>query len=137
MWILTILPDWIWSLLIVAGIGSLLAGWFIKIYQLPLQLAGILAIVLGTWFTGAAHNEAVWQSKIKELEEKLKVAEVKSNEVTEKIVYKTKEKVFVVKQAVDVVRKEIEIQKEIVNEGCKLNPTAVKLYNDAVTGGVK
>lgn len=137
MWILSILPSWVWPILIVLGVGSIVAGFFIKIYQLPLQLAGILAIVSGTWFMGAAHNEALWQSKVKELEEKVKVAELNGNKVTEKIVYKTKEKVLVVKHAVDVVRKEIEIQKEVVNEGCKLNPTAVKLYNDSVNGGVK
>lgn len=137
MWLLSFLPSWIWMFLIVAGITALVAGWFIKLYQLPLQLAGVLAIVTGVWFEGAAHTETVWQSKIKELEEKIKIAESKSNEVTEKIVYKTKEKVVVVKQAVDVIRTEIQIQKEFINEGCQLNPTAVRMYNKAVSGESK
>lgn len=137
MWILTFLPPWVWTLLILAGFASFLAGWMVRLYQLPLQLAGLIAIAVGVWSEGAAYNNAVWEAKIKELEEKVKIAESKSNEVTEKIVYKTKEKIFVVKQAVEVVRKEIEIQKEIVNEGCTLNPTAVKLYNNAVNGEVK
>lgn len=137
MWILSFLPSWIWMFLIVAGITALVTGWFIKLYQAPLQLAGVLAIVVGVWFEGAAHTEIIWQSKIKELEEKVKIAESKSNEITEKIVYKTKEKVVVVKQAVDVIRTEIQIQKEFINEGCRLNPTAVQMYNKAVSGESK
>lgn len=137
MWILNFLPSWIWSLLIAVGVISLLAGWLVKLYQLPLQLLGVVAIVTGVWFVGAEYNNSIWQAKIKDLEDKVKIAESKSNETTEKIVYKTKEKIFVVKQAVDVVRKEIEIQKEIINEGCKLNPTAITLYNNAVNGEIK
>lgn len=137
MWLLGFLPDWIWLFLIVAGIVALVAGWLIKLYQLPLQLVGVLAIMAGVWFEGAAYNETVWQSKIKELEEKVKIAESKSTEVTEKIVYKTKEKVLVVKQDIEVIRKEIEIQKEFINNGCQLNSTAVQLYNKAVSGESK
>jgi hypothetical protein len=36
---------------------------------------------------------------------------------------------------VEVIKKEIEIKREIINEGCKLNPTAVEMYNKGITGG--
>ena len=137
MWALNILPDWAWPILIASGIILLIASWIVKVYQLPMQLISILAITMGVWMHGVSHNNSIWESKIAELEKKVKIAEDKSAIVTEKIVYRTREKIVKVKQNVEVIRTEIQIQKEIINEGCTLNSTAVDLYNNAVNGAME
>lgn len=136
MWLLTVLPDWFWSVLIASGIVLLTVSWMVKVYQLPIQLISISAIIVGVWFEGASYNNSVWESKVHTLEEQVKIAESKSKTVKEKIVYKTREKIVKVKQKVEVIRTEIKIQKEIINEGCKLNPIAVEIYNKSVNGTV-
>lgn len=99
-WMLSLLPDWFWTLVLVAGVLAVLAAWvlkfvpFIATYRLPIQVGGILALVVGVYFQGVIANEEKWQARIKELEEKIQVAETKAKEINtqveEKIVYKDK-----------------------------------------------
>ena len=60
------------------------------------------------------------------------VATAKSNETNTIIQQKVITKIQIVKQQVEVVKREIEVQKEYINTDCKVNPTAVDLYNKAV-----
>lgn len=93
-WMLSLLPDWFWTLLFFSGIGALVASKFLKMYSLPLNIGGALAVTVSLWFMGAASNEEKWQIKIKEMEAKVAAAEEKSKEansvVEEKVVNKTK-----------------------------------------------
>jgi hypothetical protein len=107
---------------------------FINIYRLALQLAGVLLLATGLYFRGGYDTEMTWRQRVADLEEKIRVAENKAPEVTKEIVTKYKDKIVVVNRGVEVVKKEIEIQREVINEGCKLNPTAVELYNRGITG---
>lgn len=76
MWQITaignFLPDWIWSALLVIGLLSMAAAWFLgKIpivsqYRFSIQLLGIISTVVSIWFLGAASNEAKWQSAMDE-----------------------------------------------------------------------
>lgn len=76
MWQITaignFLPDWIWSALLVIGLLSMAAAWFLgKIpivsqYRFSIQLLGIISTVVSIWFLGAASNEAKWQAAMDE-----------------------------------------------------------------------
>lgn len=59
-----------------------------------MKIGGAVALVLSVWMLGAASNEAKWEARVKELEEKLLVAEAESKKVnevvTEKVVTQTK-----------------------------------------------
>ena len=100
IWILSFIPDWVWTLVLIFGILGILASWvlkfipFISTYRLPIQVASIIALVVGVYFQGVIANEAKWQGKIAELQQKVAEAEIKSKEtnivVQEKIVTKTK-----------------------------------------------
>lgn len=97
-WMLSLLPDWFWTLVLIAGVLAVLAAWvlkfipFVSTYRLPIQVGGILALLVGVYFQGVIANEAKWEAKVKELEEKVAKAEAQSKEtnikVEEKIVYK-------------------------------------------------
>ena len=101
-------------------------------YKLPLQILSVVVIAFGVFIIGGVENELSWQAKVKELEAQVAVATAKSNETNTKIQYKVVTKIQVVKEQVEVVKKEIEIQKEFINADCKVNPTAIDLYNKAV-----
>ena len=93
-WILSFLPDWFWTVLLVGSIATVLLSRFFLTYKLPMKIVGSICLVLSVWMLGAASNEAKWEARVKELEEKLLVAEQASKqintEIVEKVVTKTK-----------------------------------------------
>ena len=132
-WMVSLLPDWIWTVLFFSGLASILVSFILKPYKLILQIAGAVALVISVWFMGAASNEEKWQLKAKELEEKLAVAEEKSKEenvkIEEKIVTKTK----IVKQRGEEIIKYIDKNNEIIKfvENCPLPKEAIEIHNAA------
>ena len=83
---LSLLPDWVYHLITIAGILALIAAWvlkfipFVSTYRLPIQVGGVIALLFGIWMEGGIVNEAKWQARVKELEEKVAVAEAQSKE---------------------------------------------------------
>jgi hypothetical protein len=93
-WMLGLFPDWFWTVLLISSIAAVLLSRFFLAYKLPIKIVGSICLVLSVWMLGAASNEAKWEAKVKELEEKLLVAEQASKqintEIVEKVVTKTK-----------------------------------------------
>lgn len=140
-WMLSLIPDslFIWVTYILMSIGvilyvaSKLVTWIplIKQYKLPAELVGVAGMVLGAFLFGGYGVEMSWRDKVRQLEEKIKIAESKSQEVKiqiqEKIVYKTK----VVKEKETVYIDRIkEIAKE-VDAKCEVDPRIVEQLNKA------
>ena len=138
MWILSYLPTWIFYAITVIGILGLFSSYILGMlplinqYKLPIQILSVIVIAFGVFIIGGVENELSWQVKVKELEAKVVIATAKSNETNTKIEQKVITKIQIVKQQVEVVKKEIELQKEFINNDCKVNPTAIDLYNKAV-----
>ena len=138
MWILSYLPTWIFYAITVLGILGLISSYVLGMiplitqYKLPLQILSVVVIAFGVFIIGGVENELVWQAKVKELEAQVAVATAKSSETNTIIQQKVITKIKIVKQQVEVVKREIEIQKEYINTDCKINLTAVELYNTAV-----
>lgn len=140
-WILSLIPDslfiWITYILMIVGAGLYVASKLVKWiplmgqYKLPAELIGIAVLLSGTYLFGGYGVEMSWRDKVRELEEKVKVAESKSQEVKvqiqEKIVYKTK----VVKEKetlyVDRIK---EIAKE-VDAKCEVDSRVIEQLNKA------
>ena len=97
-WMLSLLPDWFWTLILISGVLAVLAAWvlkfipFVSTYRLPIQVGGILALLVGVYFQGVISNEEKWQARVKELELQVAKAEAQAKETTvkieEKIIYK-------------------------------------------------
>jgi low affinity Fe/Cu permease len=97
-WMLGLLPDWFWSIVLIAGVLAIISAWvlkfipFVSANRLVIQVGGVLALLIGVYFQGVSANEAKWQAKVKELEDKLLVAEQESKKeniiIQEKIIYK-------------------------------------------------
>ena len=123
MWILQWLPNWIFYAIFFAGLLGLLATYvmkfipFVYVYRTPIQAASILAIVIGTYMSGAISNEEAWQTKVKEMEAKVAAAEIESQKenikVVEKIVKKTE---YITRRGQDIIQY---VDREIVKYDTK------------------
>jgi hypothetical protein len=143
IWILSFIPDWFWTLVLIFGILGTLASWvlkfipFISTYRLPIQVASIIALVVGVYFQGVIANEAKWQDKVAELQQKVAEAEVKSKEtnivVQEKIVTKTKVIKEKGKDIVNYIDREVIKKEEIIKyiEQCPVPKEIIDLHNQA------
>jgi hypothetical protein len=140
-WMLSLIPDslfiWVTYILMVIGAGLYVASKLVKWiplmgqYKLPAELIGVVVLLAGTYLFGGYSVEMSWRDKVRVLEEKVKAAEAKSQEVKvqiqEKIVYKTK----VVKEKETVYIDRIkEIAKEI-DAKCEVDPRVVEQLNKA------
>jgi hypothetical protein len=141
MWILKFLPDWIFYGIFLVGLIGFAVTYlfkyipipFIYMYRKPIQIVSLLAIVFGTFMSGAIYDNEAWESRVKEMEAKVAKAEVESKVANEKIndkVEKVKEKIVqkqvVVKQYID---------REIVkyDNVCVIPKEFVEVHNKAAT----
>jgi hypothetical protein len=140
-WMLSLIPDslfvWVTYILMILGAGlyvtSKLVTWIplMRQYKLPAELAGIVILMMSIYVFGGYGVEMAWRDKVRELEEKVKAAETKSQEVKieiqKKIIYKTK----IVKQKETVYVDRIkEIAKE-VDAKCEVDPRVIEELNKA------
>lgn len=131
MWILKWLPDWIFYGILVVGIIGLLSTYLVKIlakfipplyvYKTPIQITSIVMIVIGVFMSGAIYNNDQWEAKVKELQEKVKVAEEQSKQVNTEIVEKVVTKNKIIKEKGEEVVKYID--KEVVKYDTKFLPS--------------
>ena len=104
IWMINLIPDIFWTLLLWAGVLSIIASYllgkiaFVNQYRIPLRVGGVVAVLIGVYFYGVIANEEKWQARIKELEEKVAVAEAKSADTNTVIKTEVVEKVKVVKE---------------------------------------
>ena len=139
MFILKWLPDWLFYATLLVGVLGYTATYLLRfipipliyMYKTPIQLGSIALIVFGTFMSGAIHDNAAWEERVRELEEKMKVAEQQSIEANEKInqqVEETKEKIVekqvILKQYVD---------REIIkyDNTCVIPKEFIDVYNKA------
>ena len=115
------LPNWIFYAVLIAGVFGLVVSYFIRflsfipflyVYKTPIQLGSIIAIAIGTFMAGAIHNNYAWETRVKEMEEKVAAAEIQSKEENMKIVEKVVTKTQIIKtRGEDIVKY---IDREIV-----------------------
>ena len=137
MWVLNFLPDWFFQLILLAGIGGLIASYlmkfipFVYMYRTPIQIGSIVAIVVGTFMLGAVWNDEEWRRRVAEMEQKVAAAEAKSAEENVKIITKIVKKTEVVRIKGEETIKYID--KEVVkyNDRCEIPNELVNALNTA------
>lgn len=147
MWLLHMvvghLPTGFWLLLSGAGIAGFFAAGVLahfpplKAYTLFIKPVCALAAGIGIFMYGGASIDDYYQTMIHELEEKVKIAEAKSQTVNTVIEERVKLQKQVIKDTQLVYQDRIvEVATQIDRE-CKLDPVVPKLHNDAATNPVK
>ena len=142
VWMFSLLPDSIFVMLtyaiFAAGlllyIASKMVQWIpiMMQYRVPAELVGVLCLCIGAYFFGWRGNEEHWLARIKELEEKVAIAESKSREVNTVIETKVITKIKVVKETV-YANKEIirEVAGTQLDSQCTLPRSSVVLHDSA------
>jgi hypothetical protein len=154
MWMLSFISDDILlyvinSILILGAVLSFLSffvlhrlvRWFpwITPYHLLLQIVSAVLLVTGIYFKGGYSVEVEWREKVRQAEERVKIAEELSKEANVQIKTQIVEKVKVVKDVQVVIQDRIVEKEKLINSECKVSPEAVGIINDAAknTKGAK
>ena len=139
LWILQLLPDWIFYAILGMGLVGLAVTYFLRfipipaifIYKTPIQLASVAMIAFGVYMSGVIANEQKWKDRVAELEKQYAESQVKSEKVSTEVVTK-----YITKR--EVIREKGEeqiryIDREIIkyNEVCKLPKEVITLHNEA------
>ena len=127
MWILKWLPDWIFYTIFLAGLIGFALTYlfkyipvpFIFVYRKPIQIFSVLAIIFGTFMSGAIYDNQAWLDRVKEMEAKVAKAEEESKAANEKINDKTE------KVREKIVQKQVLVKQYIDREVTKYDNTCV------------
>jgi hypothetical protein len=143
MWIISILPDWVFHAMLFAGILGTVVGFAmsmipaVKTYALAIRIFSLLLLSFSLFLEGGLADYAAWELKVKEVEAKLAEAEVKSAKENVKIVEKVVTKTQVIKtrgnDIVKYVDREIVKYDEKFAKGgiCEIPQEFIKAHNDA------
>lgn len=137
MWILDFLPTWVFHLVLIAGIGGLLASKvltfvpMVSAYKLPLQVISAVLLVAGLYIEGGIANQEKWELRVKEMEAKVAMAEAESAKENTKIVEKVVKQLEVVRVRGDDIIKYVDKELIKYDDQCKIPKEFVKVHNDA------
>lgn len=113
MWMLDFLPFWIFHLIVLAGVGGLIASMvlkfvpFVSMYRTPIQVAAIIALVFGVYMEGGVSNQEKWEARVAEAKLEMAKKDAESAEATTKVVTKYIDRVTVVKENGNAILKEV------------------------------
>ena len=139
MWILKFLPDWIFYAIFVVGLIGFAATYlfkyipipFIYMYRKPIQIGSVLAIVFGTFMSGAIYDNEAWLERVKEMEDKVAKAEVESKEANSKIESKVETAKQKIVQKQVVVKQYIDREVVKYDNSCVIPKEFVEVHNKA------
>jgi hypothetical protein len=136
-WLINFLPEWVFHIVIFLGIGSLIASAILKrlptlyTYSFITYFAGLILIVSGVWFEGALTEKTNWEEKVKELENKVQVAEARSQQVNTVIETKVVERVKIVKDTKNANKETAKLIARQLDDRCVVPESTVMLINSA------
>jgi len=145
MWLLNLMPDWFYHLIVIVSILGLIVASvlkfvpFVSTYRLPIQVISALLLVFGVWMEGGIVNEAKWEARVRELEDKVKIAEEKSKEknveIQEKVITQTKVVKEKGRDIIQYIDREVVKKEEIVKfiENCPIPKDIIDAHNAAAT----
>ena len=143
MFILQFIPDFLFHLILLAGLLGLAASFvlsyipFISLYRLPIQIAASILIVIGVYMEGAINNNADWEARVAELKLQVAKAEADSANANTKLTEALANSQAKIVVTQETTKKAIQKSAPAINKTCKINDISIKLYNQAVKGVAK
>jgi hypothetical protein len=133
MWILQFLPNWIFYLLLFAGIVTFLVTKFVTILPQAklIQAASIAAVAISIYMIGAISNNDAWLARVQELQTKVAEAEAKSATTNTDIVEKTVIKTQVIRERGQDTIKYIDREVVKYDTTCVIPQEFVQAHNRA------
>ena len=143
MWLLNLLPDWIFHLIVLVGVLGLLGSFFfgfipfVSKYTLPIKVGSIVLLVIGIWFEGGISNNNAWLEKVHALEKKVAEAEAKSAQANTALTSKIAEKNKEIATIQATLKNKIKQFASIMDSECKVPEQAISVLNEAAMPGPK
>lgn len=139
MWLLQFLPDWVFHLILLAGLIGLGASFVLKFvpfvdqYRVVIQVSSSILIALGIYMEGAISNQAWWELRVAEAEKRVAEAEAKAAAANGKIEYIIVEKIKVVETVDRKLQQQIRDLANKMDKSCVIPPEVNSIHNDAAT----
>ncbi len=140
----SLIPDslFIWITYALFGLGAVLyvasklVSWipFISQYKFPVEVIGVILLIVGSYFYGGYATEKVWRERVAELEAKVAAAEAESKKVNEVIKEKIVTKVKEIKVFQDRIKEVIVEKEKIIDAQCKVPQEALDILNESAKG---
>lgn len=143
MWIVNFLPDFVFHILLIAGLLGLVASFvldsipFVSTNAKAIQLASAVVLAIALFFEGAISDNSAWQARVKELELKVARAETQSAEANSKLSKQlaAKDKEIALAQA--ELKNRIRAGAAAMDAVCKIPADVVAILNDSARKGAK
>jgi hypothetical protein len=136
-----LIPDWLITVLVnglvIVGLVGISAAWiarwvpYFNLYRGPIQLIGIICLVLGVYFKGGADVERAWRERVAELEAKVAQAEKQSNEANAKLSNQLAQNKKLTQEVKNANQASIRANAEKINAECRVPDVAIGLHNSA------
>lgn len=144
MWIIDWLPFWIFHLVVLLGVGGLIASQFfsfipfVSTYTTPIRILSIIALVFGVYMEGGISNQQKWEARVAELEKQVLITEQQSKDANSKIAVVVKEKIKYVQETQVLIKEHIKNVEQKLDKTCTVDPEAIIILNEAAKNpGVK
>ena len=145
MWQLAVLwsfvPDWLITALvnglIIVGLVGISASWiarwvpYFNMYRGPIQLIGVVCLVLGVYFKGGADVERSWRERVKEIEAKIAIVEKQSAEANKKLSDQLNQNKKLTQEVRNANQAAVRANAEKINAECRVPDIAIELHNSA------
>lgn len=131
--IFKIFPDWVWWLLLLAGILGFLLSYLpqVKPYAVIPKILGLVTIALSIFIFGLLYADNTWKAEAQKLQAQLDIAQAKSEQVTETIKEKVITKVQIVKVRGEENTKYIDREVVKYDTSCVIPQEFVNAHNSA------
>jgi hypothetical protein len=137
----SLVPDWLITAmvngLIIVGLVGISASWiarwvpYFNMYRGPIQLIGVVCLVLGVYFKGGADVERAWRERVKELEARIAIAEKQSVEANKKLSDQLAQNKKLTQEVRNANQAAIRANAEKINAECRVPDIAIELHNSA------
>jgi hypothetical protein len=145
MWQLAFLwsfiPDWLITVLVnglvIAGLVGISAAWiarwvpYFNMYRGPIQLIGVICLVLGVYFKGGADVERAWRERVAKLEAQVAQAEKQSADANQKLSDQLAQNKKLTQEVKNANTASIRANAEKINSECRVPDVAISLHNSA------
>ena len=128
---------WAVNGLIIVGIIGVCASWiarwipFVSAYRGPIQLIGVICLVLGVYFKGGADVEMKWRSQVEDFRAKIAVAETQSNEANKRLATEFKKSTQLIEEVKNANKASIRANAVQIDSECRVPDVAIGLHNSA------
>ena len=137
MWIITVLPEWVFHAMLIAGLVGTVAGFvlgmipLVKKYVIPIRIISLIVLALALYLEGGLADNAAWELRVKEVEAKLAKAEAEGQKENVRIVEKTVKKLELVRIPGSEIVKYVDREVTKYDATCPVPTPVVKALNAA------